>query len=77
MPVHHLLEQVLNEYIEAACLQSGQPLFQSVNSAGTEVTGRALNRYEAGQSGGLSHPGRMSHMAGNRHHDLSGERRTT
>src|ERR1700738_2059148 len=27
--------------------QSGQPLFQSVNSAGTEVTGRALNRYNA------------------------------
>jgi site-specific recombinase XerD len=47
MPVHHLLEQILNEYIEAAGLQSGQPLFQSVNSAGTEVTGRALNRYNA------------------------------
>ena len=47
MPVHHLLEQILNEYIEAAGLQSGQPLFQSVNSAGTEVTGRALTRYNA------------------------------
>ena len=35
MPVHHLLEQILNEYIAAAGLQSGQPLFQSVNSAGT------------------------------------------
>ncbi len=23
MPVHHLLEQILNEYIEAAGLQSG------------------------------------------------------
>ena len=43
--VHHLLEQILNEYIEAAGLQSGQPLFQGVNSSGTEVTGRALNRY--------------------------------
>ena len=32
MPVHHLLEQILNEYIEAAGLQSGQPLFQSVTS---------------------------------------------
>src|ERR1700735_2684203 len=31
MPVHHLLEQILNEYIAAAGLQSGQPLFQSVN----------------------------------------------
>jgi site-specific recombinase XerC len=47
MPVHHLLEQILNEYIAAAGLQSGQALFQSVNSAGTELTGRALNRYNA------------------------------
>ena len=47
MPVHHLLEQILNEYVEAACLRGGQPLFQSVNSAGTAVTGRALNRYNA------------------------------
>jgi hypothetical protein len=36
-----------NEYIEVAGLQSGQPLFQSVNSLGTAVTGRALNRYNA------------------------------
>jgi site-specific recombinase XerD len=34
MPVHHLLEQILNEYVEAAGLRSGEPLFQSVNSAG-------------------------------------------
>ncbi len=47
MPVHRLLEQILNEYIVAAGLQSGQPLFQSVNSTGTAVTGRALNRYNA------------------------------
>jgi integrase/recombinase XerD len=47
MPVHHLLEQILDEYIGAAGLQNGQPLFQSVNSLGTAVTGRALNRYNA------------------------------
>jgi site-specific recombinase XerD len=47
MPVHHLLEQILDEYIVAAGLQSGQPLFQSLNSVGTAVTGRALNRYNA------------------------------
>src|SRR5258707_4800917 len=47
MPVHHLLEEILNEYIVAAGLQSGQSLFQSVNSVGTAVTGRALNRYNA------------------------------
>ena len=53
MPVHHLLEQILNEYIVAAGLQSGQPLFQSVNSAGTGVTGRALNRYNARNNPGI------------------------
>ena len=47
MPVHPLLEQILNEYIVAAGLQSGQPLFQSLNSLGTEITGSALNRYNA------------------------------
>ena len=47
MPVHHLLEQILNDYVKAAGLRSGQPLFQSLNSAGTAVTGRALNRYNA------------------------------
>jgi integrase len=47
MPVHHLLEQILNGYVETAGLRSGQPLFQSVSSAGTAVTGRALNRYNA------------------------------
>jgi hypothetical protein len=47
MPVHHLLEQNLNEYIKAAGLQSGQPLFQIVNSTGMKMTGRALNRYNA------------------------------
>jgi site-specific recombinase XerD len=36
-----------NEYIVAAGLHSGQPLFQSINSLGTEVTGQALNRYNA------------------------------
>jgi hypothetical protein len=46
VPVHHLLEQILDEYIVAAGLQSGQPLFQSVNSLGTAVTGRTLNRYK-------------------------------
>jgi integrase/recombinase XerD len=47
MPAHHLLEQILDECIEVAGLHSGQPLFQSVNSPGTAVTGRVLNRYSA------------------------------
>jgi site-specific recombinase XerD len=45
MPVHHLLEEILNEYIVAA--GERQPLFQSLNSLGTEITGRALKRYNA------------------------------
>jgi hypothetical protein len=79
MPVHHLLEQILNEYIVAANLQSGQTLFQRVNTLGTTLTGRALNRYNAWaairkgrQGGGFS----GSRPAGNRHHNLAGERRT-
>jgi hypothetical protein len=48
MPVHHLLERILDEYILAANLKSGQPLFQSLNSVGTAVTGRALNRTTLG-----------------------------
>jgi hypothetical protein len=47
MPVHHLFERILDEFIVAAGLQSGQPLFQSVNSLGREATGRAPNRYNA------------------------------
>jgi integrase len=80
MPVHHLLERILNEYIEAAGLRSGEPLFQSVTSAGTEVTGRALNRYNAWaairkrEGSRFSDPRRMSHLAGNGHHDLPGKR---
>ena len=47
MPMHHMLEEMLNEYIVAAGLQRGQPLFESVNSVGTAVTGRTLNPYNA------------------------------
>jgi hypothetical protein len=83
MPVIHLLEQILNEYIVAAGLQNEQPLFQSVNSAGTAVTGRALNRYNAwaairkrAKAAGFLTPVGMSRLAGNRHDDLPRERWT-
>jgi hypothetical protein len=33
MPVHHMLEEMLNKYIVAAGLQRGQPLFESVKIA--------------------------------------------
>ena len=82
MPVHHLLEQILDEYIAAAGLQSGQPLFQSVNSAGTAVTGRALTGTTRGLRFG-SGPRRLVFSrlldvtpGGNRHHYLPGKRRT-
>ena len=38
MPVHDLLEETLNKDVAAAGLQSGQPLFQSVNSDGGDGT---------------------------------------
>jgi hypothetical protein len=60
----------------------GRSLFQGVNSAGTEVTGRALNRYNAWAAlrkraitaAFLTQSD--SHLAGNRHHDLPGKRWT-
>ena len=84
MPVRHLLEQILNEYIEAAGLQSGQPLFRSNREPGWngsdgtcfEPLQRLGRDSEAGQGGRLSHPRWMSHLAGNRYHHLPGERRT-
>jgi hypothetical protein len=81
MPGHHLLEQLLNEYIEVADFQNGQPLFQSVNSAERQLTGRALNRYnawrrfESGPRRPAFSPPWMSHLAANRHHHLPRERR--
>jgi hypothetical protein len=68
------LEQGLSEYIVAAGLQSGQPLFESVNSLGTAVTGRAIRKRAKAAGFLTSH--RMLHLAGNRHHDLPGEQRT-
>jgi hypothetical protein len=47
VPMHHLLEEMLNEYIVAAGRQRGQALFESVNSLGTAVTGQPVNPYNA------------------------------
>jgi hypothetical protein len=81
MPVHHLLEQILNEYIEVAGLQTATPVserkfgWNGGDGACFEPLQRLGCDKEAGQSGGFSHPRRMSHLAGNRHHDLPGKRR--
>ena len=79
MPVHHLLEQILNEYIVAVGIQSVQPLSQSVNSLGTAVTGRALNRYNAwtairkGASQRVFSPPWDVTLRANWHHNLPGK----
>jgi hypothetical protein len=64
----------------ARSLRKGQPLFQSINSFGTTVTGRTPNRHNAwaairkrAKKGRFSHADWISHLASNRHHDLSGE----
>ena len=46
MPAHHQIEDV-DEYLSKVSIENGQPLFQSVNKAGTALSGRALNRYNA------------------------------
>jgi hypothetical protein len=68
--VHHLLEEILNEYIVAADLQS-------VNSIGNGSDRTSANPVQylgcysqTGKGHRGSHPRRMSHLAGNRHHDL-------
>jgi hypothetical protein len=47
MPAHHQIEETIDEYLSKASIDDNQPLFQSVNKAGTAVTGRALSRHNA------------------------------
>jgi hypothetical protein len=47
MPAHHQIEGAVDEYLSKVSIESGQPLFQSVNNAGAALSGRALNRYNA------------------------------
>ena len=49
MPAHHQIEETIDEYLARVSIDDKQPLFQSVNKAGTALSGRALNRYNAGQ----------------------------
>jgi integrase len=39
MPAHHEIEQALDEYLARVSIDDKQPLFQSVNKAGTALTG--------------------------------------
>jgi integrase/recombinase XerD len=47
MPAHHQIEETIDEYLSKVSIAENQPLFQSVNKAGTALSGRALNRYNA------------------------------
>jgi integrase len=47
MPAHHQIEETIDEYLSKVSIEDKQPLFQSVNKAGTALSGRALNRYNA------------------------------
>ena len=47
MPAHREIEDTIDEYLSKVSIEEGQPLFQSVNKAGTALSGRALNRHNA------------------------------
>jgi integrase/recombinase XerD len=44
---HHEIEETVDEYLSRVSIDDKQPLFQSVNKAGTALSGRALNRHNA------------------------------
>jgi integrase len=47
MLAHHQIEKTIDEYLSKVSIDDKQPLFQSVNKAGTALSGRALNRHNA------------------------------
>ena len=47
MPAHHQIEETIDEYLSKVGIDDKQPLFQSVNKAGSALSGRALNRHNA------------------------------
>jgi integrase len=47
MPVHHQIEEAIDECLSKVRIGDNQPLFQSVNKAGTALSGCGLNRYNA------------------------------
>ena len=82
MPAHPEIEKALDEYLTRVSIADNQPLFHSMNSAGTALSGPALNRHNALGSGpqtsaerGVFDGGRVPHLAGNWRDGLPGERR--
>jgi hypothetical protein len=47
MKWQHKTEGTIDEYLARVGIEDGQPLFQSVNKAGTALSGRALNWHNA------------------------------
>ena len=47
MPAHHQIEETIDEYLSKVSIDDKQPLFQTVNMAGTALSRRALNRHNA------------------------------
>jgi hypothetical protein len=45
--VRHQIEETIDEYLSKVSIEDKQLLFQSVNKAGTALSGCALNRYHA------------------------------
>jgi hypothetical protein len=52
MPAHHQIEETIDEYLSKVSIDDSQPLFQSVNKAGTALSGRALIGITPGQLSG-------------------------
>ena len=80
MPAHHEIEETIDEYLSKLSIKDKQPLFQSVNKAGTALTGRALNRHkclgsdpETSAERGVSDAGRVSYLARDRRDGLPGK----
>ena len=83
MPAHHEIEETIDEYLARVSIEDKQPLFQSVNKAGTALSGRALNRYNAwaairkrARNAGFLTPVGCSHLARDRCYGLPGEWRS-
>jgi hypothetical protein len=82
MPAHHEIEETIDEYLARVSIEDKQPLFQSVNKAGTALTGPSAQSAQCLDSHsqtcaerGVSDTGRVSHLARDRCDGLPGERR--
>ena len=80
MPAHHQIEETVDEYLSKVSIDDKQPLFQSVNKAGTALSGRGAesaqcldSHSQTSAQRGISDPGRVSHLARDLCDGLPGE----